>query len=139
MGSEMNPGPAHLFRPDGLSTGDPRDRPPDRSHVIDRQGQGHPPVLDPLFDPEGLVGEVDEGDDGRGEEQKGIVAQDVTGLRARESVRVEGEGEKVEKGWEGEEAVEVECEVGSGHGRRRCPKVRLEAWDFVMRITGHFV
>jgi hypothetical protein len=70
---------------------------------------------------------VDERDDGHGEEQKSIVAQDVTGLRARESIRVEGEGEKVEKGWEGEEAVEVECEVGSGRGRRRCPKVRLEA------------
>jgi hypothetical protein len=135
----MDPRPSHLFRPDGLSTGDPRDRPPDRSHMIDRQGQGHPPVLYPLFDPEGLVGEVDERDDGRGEEQKGIVAQDVTGLRASESVRVEGEGEKVEKGWEGEEAVEVECEVGSGHGRRRFPRIRLETWAVVMRAIKQLV
>jgi hypothetical protein len=35
--------------------------------------------------------------------------------------------------------VKVECEVGSGHGRRRCPKVRLEACAVVMRAIQHFL
>ena len=75
---------------------------------------------------------VVQGVDGRhgkgGEEEKGVISEDVGKLIGRESVGLSGEGEEVCECWEGENGVEVEWNGHDGSGHREVVCVCARPW-----------